>query len=389
MASPQIDSLTQWLRDRVQASGTHGFVFGLSGGIDSAVVARLCQIATPNRVLGVILPCYSHAQDEADAKLLAKSFGIPTARIDLATTFDMLTGELHSAIKGLPQSVHVADIKQQLPEANIKPRLRMTSLYFVANSLNYLVAGTGNRSEITLGYYTKYGDGGCDVLPIGSLLKSEVRSLARELGVPAPIAVTLLMEAGLFVAVALAIGKLGTDVIAGHQIAINIASVAFMVPLGIAMATTVRVGHARGRGDAHGVRQAGAVGLILTLGVQLISATLLFTIPARIASMYTDDAAVIALAAQLLTLAAIFQLSDGIQAASNGALRGLKDTRLPMLITGFAYWGVGMPVGWWLAFPAELGARGMWMGLIAGLTVAAVLLTVRFWAIANRNAAAA
>ena len=105
--------------------------------------------------------------------------------------------------------------------------------------------------------------------------------------------------------------------------------------------------------------------------------------------MYTDDAAVIALAAQLLTLAAIFQLSDGIQAASNGALRGLKDTRLPMLITGFAYWGVGMPVGWWLAFHAGLGARGMWMGLIAGLTVAAVLLTVRFWGIANRNAAAA
>jgi NAD+ synthase len=83
--------------------------------------------------------------------------------------------------------VHVTDIKQQLPEANIKPRLRMTSLYFIANSLNYLVAGTGNRSEITLGYYTKYGDGGCDVLPIGALLKSEVRSLARELSVPMAI----------------------------------------------------------------------------------------------------------------------------------------------------------------------------------------------------------
>ena len=79
------------------------------------------------------------------------------------------------------------DIKQQLPEANVKPRLRMASLYFIANSLNYLVAGTGNRSEITLGYYTKYGDGGVDVLPIGALLKSEVRALARELGVPAPI----------------------------------------------------------------------------------------------------------------------------------------------------------------------------------------------------------
>lgn len=187
MTSDRACALTQWLRDRAQAAGAHGFVFGLSGGVDSAVVARLCQMATPNRVLGVVMPCYSHAQDEADARLLANTFGIPTARVDLAGAFDAVTGQLHAAVKGLPQSVHVADIKQQMPEANIKPRLRMTSLYFIANSLNYLVAGTGNRSEITLGYYTKYGDGGCDVLPIGALLKSEVRALARELGVPAPI----------------------------------------------------------------------------------------------------------------------------------------------------------------------------------------------------------
>ena len=209
------------------------------------------------------------------------------------------------------------------------------------------------------------------------------RAIGELLRIGGPIAVTLTMEAGLFVAVALTIGKLGTEIIASHQIAINIASVAFMVPLGIAMATTVRGGHARGRGDGHGVRQAGIVGLGLTLGVQIVSATVLFTIPQWIAGMYTGDAAVIALAAQLLTLAAIFQLSDGIQAASNGALRGLKDTRVPMLISGFAYWGVGMPVGWWLAFPLELGARGMWMGLIAGLSVAAILLTMRFWRLAN------
>lgn len=187
MSSRVAEEIVQWLRERVAQARSHGFVIGLSGGIDSAVVARLCQMATPNRVLGVILPCYSHAQDEADARLLARTFGIPTARVDLAPTFDSLTQELHSAVKGLPQSVHVADIKQQLPEANIKPRLRMTSLYFIANSLDYLVAGTGNRSEITLGYYTKYGDGGCDVLPIAHLLKSEVRTLARDLGVPAPI----------------------------------------------------------------------------------------------------------------------------------------------------------------------------------------------------------
>ncbi|HET9031646.1 MAG TPA: MATE family efflux transporter [Dokdonella sp.] len=214
--------------------------------------------------------------------------------------------------------------------------------------------------------------------------KPDRRTLSELLNIGAPIAVTLLMEAGLFVAVALTIGKLGTDIIASHQIAINIASVVFMVPLGIAMATTVRVGYARGRNDGHGVRQAAAVGMMLTLAVQIVSATLLFTLPERIASMYTDDAAVITLAAQLLVLAAIFQLSDGVQAASNGALRGLKDTRLPMLISGFAYWGVGMPAGLWLAFRHGLGAAGMWMGLIAGLSVAAILLTSRFWSIAMK-----
>jgi MATE family multidrug resistance protein len=198
--------------------------------------------------------------------------------------------------------------------------------------------------------------------------------------------ITLFMEASLFVAVALAIGTLGTDVIASHQVALNVASVAFMVPLGLAMATTVRVGHAVGRGDGTGVRDAGRVGMGLTLLAQGVSAALMLSIPRHIAALYTDDAAVIALAAQLLVLAGLFQLSDGVQVAANGALRGLKDTRIPMLITSFAYWGVGMPVGWWLAFPRGLGARGMWMGLIAGLSVAAVLLSRRFWRLA-RNVA--
>jgi NAD+ synthase len=185
--SNRSDKIVSWLRDRAADAGARGFVFGLSGGIDSAVVARLCQLAAPSRVLGVLLPCYSNSQDEDDARLVANSFHIPLARVDLGQTFDALTESLHHAIKGLPSHVPVVDIKQQLPEANVKPRLRMAALYFVANSLNYLVAGTGNRSEITLGYYTKYGDGGVDVLPIGELLKSEVRALARDLGVPAPI----------------------------------------------------------------------------------------------------------------------------------------------------------------------------------------------------------
>ncbi|HJT98535.1 MAG TPA: MATE family efflux transporter [Rhodanobacteraceae bacterium] len=217
----------------------------------------------------------------------------------------------------------------------------------------------------------------------GRFEKPNPLAIVELLRIGVPMGVSLFMEASLFVAVALAIGTLGTDVVASHQIAINVASVTFMVPLGIAMATTVRVGHAVGRGDPEGVRDAGFVGLLLTLVAQGVSALLMLTVPQHIAALYTADAAVIALAAQLLVLAGLFQLSDGLQVAASGALRGLKDTRVPMLITTFAYWGVGMPVGWWLAFPHGYGARGMWMGLIAGLSMAALLLTSRFWRLAR------
>jgi NAD+ synthase len=181
------EQIAGWLRDQATRAGARGFVFGLSGGIDSALVGRLCQLAAPQRVLGVYLPAYSHPQDEVDARLVATSFGIPLVRVDLTATFDAMSEALNAGIKGLPHHVDVLDIKQQLPDANVKPRLRMASLYFIANSLNYLVAGTGNRSELLLGYFTKYGDGGVDLLPIGRLLKSEVRALAKELGVPARV----------------------------------------------------------------------------------------------------------------------------------------------------------------------------------------------------------
>ena len=192
------DKIAGWLVERAGIAGARGYVFGLSGGIDSAVVAKLCQMAAPQRVLGVMLPCYSHPQDEEDARLVASAFSIPVARVDLEPAFDALTDSLMHAVKGLPTHVDSVDIKQQLPEANVKPRLRMASLYFIANSLNYLVAGTGNKSELTLGYFTKYGDGGVDVLPIGGLVKSEVRALARELGVPERI-ITKPPTAGLWV----------------------------------------------------------------------------------------------------------------------------------------------------------------------------------------------
>ena len=194
-----------------------------------------------------------------------------------------------------------------------------------------------------------------------------------------PMAITLLAEGGLFVAVALVIATLGETVVASHQVALSVATVAFMIPLGLSMAITVRVGNAVGRGDARGVRYAGFCGIALALCLQTVSSSVMLGMPHVLARLYTHDAGVIALAAQLMLLAGLFQFSDGIQVTSNGALRGLKDTRVPMVITLFAYWVVGMPVGWWLAFRHGMGARGMWMGLIAGLSMAAVLLFTRFW----------
>jgi NAD+ synthase len=179
--------LAGWLRSRVAAAGARGLVVGLSGGIDSAVVAGLCQLAVPDRVAGVMLPCHSDPADMADARLVAEHFAIRVAAVDLAPAYERLVGDLESAIARLagpatPGEDSTAGAQAAL--SNVKPRLRMTSLYFVANTLNYLVAGTGNRCELTIGYFTKHGDGGADLLPIGHLLKSQVRALARDLGVP-------------------------------------------------------------------------------------------------------------------------------------------------------------------------------------------------------------
>jgi len=178
------------MRRQLTAAGGRGFVVGLSGGVDSAVVARLAQLAAPGHVVAAILPTHSDPRDEQDAALIAKHFSMTTVRVDLSATYDATIGALLPAVQELPAATRpVADdpVQVRRPLANIKPRLRMTALYFFANRLDYLVAGTGNRAELSIGYFTKHGDGGCDLLPIGRLVKSEVRALARALNVPASI----------------------------------------------------------------------------------------------------------------------------------------------------------------------------------------------------------
>ena len=193
-----------------------------------------------------------------------------------------------------------------------------------------------------------------------------------------PMAVSVVLEVGLFSGAALLIGGFGAVAVASHQVALNVASFTFMVPLGLATAVTVRVGNAVGRGDLAGIRRAGLAGIALALMAQGVSCAAMLCLPHAIAGLYSTDPGVVGGAAALLFYAAIFQLSDGLQVSAAGALRGLKDTSVPMLITAFSYWGVGMPVGWYLAMRAGYAVPGMWMGLIAGLSFAALLLFTRF-----------
>ncbi|MFC1674390.1 NAD+ synthase [Candidatus Omnitrophota bacterium] len=176
--------IVSWIRKQVKQAGAKGIVLGLSGGIDSSVVACLCKEAVGrNRVLGLFLPCYSKKQDLDDAKIIAKKLGIKTRMVDLCKMYDRL-------IKTLPRG-------SKLAKANLKPRLRMITLYYLANTLNYIVCGTGNKSELMVGYFTKHGDGATDILPIGGLLKKDVRRLARQLKIPEWI-ITKAPSAGLW-----------------------------------------------------------------------------------------------------------------------------------------------------------------------------------------------
>ena len=221
--------------------------------------------------------------------------------------------------------------------------------------------------------------------PLDWKLTSELANLGW------PIAVTFGVEIFLFMASALLMGLIGTTALAAHNVTINIASLTFMVPLAIAQAVNVRVGFHLGAQAPVAARQAAVVALMLGVTFMAVTALVMFSVPRSIALLFSldptvpSDAEVIELIAKLLVITALFQVFDGFQSIAAGALRGYKDTRVPMMLVTVGYWGVGFPMAWILAFPMDMGAVGLWWGLALSLAAAAVVLGARLWRMSGQR----
>jgi len=183
------EKLVSWIKEQVSSAGCSGVVLGMSGGLDSSVLAVLCHRAFPKSTFGVIIPCYSSQEDVEHAQAVATKFSILTKTVALDAVFDTL-------LEALPDDEGDPAFSR-LAKGNLKPRLRMLTLYYFANQLNYMVAGASNKSELAIGYFTKYGDGGVDIRPLGNLVKGEVKELARFLNIPEEI-INKLPSAGLW-----------------------------------------------------------------------------------------------------------------------------------------------------------------------------------------------
>ncbi|WP_042223343.1 NAD(+) synthase [Oceanobacillus manasiensis] len=180
----QVDQIVQWLRDQVEQAGVNGLVVGISGGLDSAVVSHLIKRALPDNSLGVLLPIYTSDDNLDDAKQVVESSGIQSMTVDLTETHKIMYSEIKNRLNESDEFIEEND---RLAGANLRARLRMSTLYALATNYNYMVVGTDNAAEWYTGYFTKYGDGGVDILPIVEFTKQEVREMASYLGVPGHI----------------------------------------------------------------------------------------------------------------------------------------------------------------------------------------------------------
>ena len=208
--------------------------------------------------------------------------------------------------------------------------------------------------------------------------KPSGKDLAEIFSIGLPSGANIFLEISMFATITLMIGSLGATAVASHQIAINVAGSTFMIPLGVSIALTARVGQTIGRGTLADARLAGQVGMGVCAVIGCGTSLIMIFANVALVRLYTPDQAIVELASGLLFYAAIFQLSDAIQVACVGALRGLKDTKIPMFFNMIAYWGVGLPLGWVMGFHRGMGTPGFWVGLCGGLTVSAVLNFMRW-----------
>lgn len=219
---------------------------------------------------------------------------------------------------------------------------------------------------------------------IRTSLAPRLAAIRRLFAIGLPAATHILLEVGVFALATMLAGRLDAASLAAHHVVLDVASVTFMIPLGLGTAGAIRVGQAIGRGEPAAASRAGWTALLLGAAFMTTSGMVMATIPGLLSTLFTNDARVVALASRLMLLAAAFQLFDGLQGVATGALRGAGDTRTAMLCTLVCYWAVGLPVGWSLAFRGDRGVFGLWIGLTLGLFVAGVVL---LWAW-NRRAAA-
>jgi len=365
---------------RQDAEIAHALTQGLWLALAISIVAEIALIGRSSVM--ALMGVEPAAARVADGYLGALAFGVPGL---------MGYQAIRQTVEGTGNTFVIMVIGACALPVNV-----LTSYAFIFGKLGlpaYGAVGCGIGSAITMWlmliaavWYTRRA---ARFAPFALFRRFEGPKLAtlRGLaGVGAPMGISMAMQTGMFSSVALIIATLGTTEIAAHQIALNFSSLVFMMPLGIGMAATIRVGHARGARDPALARRIARLTIGLGVTCATVGAAVTFFARHGIAALYTGDADVVSMAAALLVVATVLQVGDGLQIAINGCLRGHKDTRVPMLILIATYWGIGFSSAWWLAFPVGLGPVGAWLGLMLCLWSSGVFLWLRLRHVEGRLA---
>lgn len=357
----EIDSIGRYAR--------HGMLIGFGLGLVIVVVGR--PLVEPFLTVVGIDPAFRHLTVEYVRILL---FGAPGILVFLALRF---------TIEGVGYTRPIMFTSMFSLVSNVVLNYALMFGKFGAPALG--VVGCAWASAITmwlvaiaLGLYIMVSPRLKPFKVFSRIGRIRLKYIREIFALGVPISVTITAEVGFFAVVSILVGTRGVDITAAHQIALSYASTMFMIPLALASATTVQVGHMLGAGQPGLARMAGFTGILMSAAFMAVSALMLLVFRDEIITIYTDDPVVTGIALSLLLVAAIFQVADGIQISAAAALRAYKDTRWPMAINLFAFWLVALPLAWLAAIRYQLPAHQIWVAFIAGLVLAAVLLTWRF-----------